>query len=166
MYLLAHPLALPPLPPLSLVSLLSFPPPFVSPVIFASASLFVLAALVASVWQPDESRAEAAEQRAHASKEFDETHKRIGGVELVKIDLSDQRACGTCTPEDSTGERHSSSICALCADTWLCRTVVKGWRFARWLAGYDLYPLLLLNFYFRFSFAVYKYVILPFHAIR
>jgi len=45
-----------------------------------------------------------------------------------------------------------------CMDNPVCRTVVKVWRFARWLAGYDLYPLLSLNFFFRFSFAAYKSV--------
>lgn len=36
--------------------------------------------------------------------------------------------------------------------------MVKAWRFAKWLGGYDLYPLLSLNFFFRFSFAAYKSV--------
>ena len=38
----------------------------------------------------------------------------------------------------------------------LCRCLRKIWVFARWLSGYDLYPLLSLNFFFRFAFAAYK----------
>ena len=39
-----------------------------------------------------------------------------------------------------------------------CRCLRKTYRFLLWLAGYDLYPLLSLNFFFRFAFAAYKSV--------
>lgn len=114
-----------------------------------SASLFVFAAFIAFVWQPDERKVEAAE----AAHEEAEGHKKIGGVEMVKIDLSDQRACGA-----QTGIDADLSRCVLCTDNKVARSLSKAWKFACWLAGYDLYPLLSLNFFFRFAFAAYKSV--------
>ena len=45
-----------------------------------------------------------------------------------------------------------------CTSWGPCRYFRKTWKFARWLAQYDLYPLLSLNFFFRFAFAAYKSV--------
>ena len=66
-------------------------------------------------------------------------------MKLVKIDLSEGA-------DDSTAEAHS------CASSGPGRNFRKMWKFMRWLAQYDLYPLLSLNFFFRFAFAAYKSV--------
>ena len=117
---------------------------------FASAALFILAALITFVWQPDEAKVERTVQ-----PEDPATHKTVSGVEMVKIDLSGQRAG---SEPGCASDSAEASQCGVCTDNRVCRTLVKAWRFAKWLGGYDLYPLLSLNFYFRFSFAVYKSV--------
>jgi len=121
-----------------------------------SAGIFVVAALLAFLWKPDEAKAEAQEHKGltPAEEAADDTHKRVGGIEMVKIDLGATKGCG-----DAEGATDGAGTkCLYCTDNKVCRSVVKAWRFAKWLGGYDLYPLLSLNFFFRFSFAAYKSV--------
>ena len=53
-------------------------------------------------------------------------------------------------------EGDDASRCAVCPSNPFCVRLSKAWKFAVWLAKYDLYPLLSLNFFFRFAFAAYK----------
>jgi MFS family permease len=129
----------------------------------SSGFLFLCAALLALLWRPDETKAEANDKGMDTAMEDgqkDSTHKRVGGIEMVKIDLSGQRGC---EPDGRVGVNGGvnggdASCMGSLADNAVCRRLIKAWRFARWLGGYDLYPLLSLNFFFRFSFAAYKSV--------
>jgi MFS family permease len=112
-----------------------------------SAALFVLAAFIAFVWSPDEKKAEVNVELGKAPT--DDKHKTVGGVEMVKIDLTETRRS-----RDSA--EAADSCCGSLSEYPLCRKAGKMWKFALWLAGYDLYPLLSLNFFFRFAFAAYK----------
>jgi len=105
-----------------------------------SASLFVIAAAIGVAWRE--------EMPPKPPTAEDSTHKTVGGVSMVKIDLSKTRPCG---PD---GEENSAR-CGLCSEN---SRLTKAWKFAVWLNGYDLYPLLSLNFFFRFAFAAYKSV--------
>jgi len=127
-----------------------------------SAALCMLAALVAFLWRPDESHVEQVQMKRSKTAMLDgeelqrhlETHKTVGGVKMVKIDLSDLRTGGA----ESEGQLSPREAGSECCNYKPCRMVRKAWRFAKWLAQYDLYPLLSLNFFFRFAFAAYKSV--------
>ena len=132
-----------------------------------SAALCCLAALIAICWQPDEKRVEEATMQRSDSFQlkgeelaaYKSTHKTVDGVKLIKIDLN----AGPPKPDQESGRRREDRASAErfhdgCMAWGPCRYFRKTWKFARWLAQYDLYPLLSLNFFFRFAFAAYKSV--------
>jgi len=117
-----------------------------------SAILCLLGALVAICWQPGQ---EAEERATRASTVVqDGSNKLSSGVQMVKLDLepvmNSNSVEGALSPSSQDGARGG------CMDGKLCRCMRKMWWLAKWLAKYDLYPLLTLNFFFRFAFAAYK----------
>jgi len=129
-----------------------------------SCGLCVLGAMLCALWRPSEKPAPPLASSASASRlegadleRYEETHKTVGGVKMVKIDLTATRADGASEGlESPSGATAASGACASLFACGACRCLRKTYRFARWLAGYDLYPLLTLNFFFRFAFAAYK----------
>ena len=124
-------------------------------------------AILAMLWQPDEPRKGESDRKSLQREqstvgmseaqiaEHRQTHQTVNGVKMVKISLSDAKESYpvdvTNTPATSSQEP-TSGICA----GSLCRCFRTTFLFMKWLAGYDLYPLLSLNFFFRFAFAAYK----------
>ena len=134
-----------------------------------SAGLCVLAAFIAFLWQPDESKVDekflkrsvSANLAGEELEEHLKTHKTVNGVKMVKIDLSEaEEHADAPFPVDQASPRANRDPFAepTCWDYKPCRVARKAWRFAKWLGQYDLWPLLSLNFVFRFAFAAYKSV--------
>ena len=121
-----------------------------------ASAMCLAGAVLAILWTPDESLAEKKKgmnrsqstvgMNSEELQKHRETHQTVAGTKYVKISLSDNDAVpeqeGLSTPKGSS----------ICMPRWLRKLCI----FAKWLAGYDLYPLLSLNFFFRFAFAAYK----------
>ena len=135
---------------------------------FLSAALCLLAAAIAFVWRPDEKRVDAARMQRSESytlkgdelAEYQASHKTVDGVKLIKIDLSEAKQQPEAFPVEQQPPRERwMDEALLCPGIPIrCPTLRKTFKFMRWLAQYDLYPLLSLNFFFRFAFAAYKSV--------
>jgi len=128
-----------------------------------TSGMCVAGALLALLWRPPEKEksvggpdSPARLQRNMSTvgmndeqlSEYMKTHKMVNGVKMVKIDLSE-----AATDKDRATAEHKDLIGE---EERACSGLRKAWLFAKWLAGYDLYPLLSLNFFFRFAFAAYK----------
>ena len=74
---------------------------------------------------------------------------------MIKIDLSEPGKEEAFPVEEGEPTPKASDYCCECCAPCL-RPFRKLWKLARWLGQYDLYPLLSLNFFFRFAFAAYK----------
>ena len=88
--------------------------------------------------------------------EHRKTHQTVNGVKMVKISLNDTKESYPVDETNVPGGGGGGAPPTGCMAWPVCRFLRKSWLFARWLAGYDLYPLLSLNFFFRFAFAAYK----------
>lgn len=138
-----------------------------------SAFLFFTGFLIALVWRPQPKVAvephDHLEERPPSPhdalvEDGSKTTKTEGGVQYVKVDLTSDPA----HPHGDHSRRKvrrveytlDEAFCGACTYLWsrMPVRVVKTMRFLGWLAGYDVYPLLCLNFVFRFAFAVYKSV--------
>ena len=142
-----------------------------------SAALCVAAALICLAWRPDEKAVDQSQLRRSSSYQKQmagdlqglaahrKTHKVVNGVRMVKIDLTES----TPADEDAPGEEGAGTVPAAasagstnprssCSTLGPCRFARKVWMFGRWLSTHGLYPLLSLNFFFRFAFAAYKSV--------
>lgn len=134
--------------------------------VFLSSALCVLAAFIGMCWTP-----ESVDQalRRKSITQASPTHKTVGGVKMVKIDLgsgpndnSDREEGG----EGGEGGEVRRAERSCCTNNRLCRCIRKAYKLAIWLAKYDLYPLMTLNFFFRFAFAAYKSIFAFFCAAR
>lgn len=140
--------------------------------VWFSAALCALGCLIALVWKPEQKL--VPDPRSSAVSEPPSPHDALtekdgerweNGVRMVKIDL-------TTDPAHPHGRRRSlrhrepeytldEFCCGGCSYLWSSPRLSrarKAYRFLAWLAGYDVYPLLTMNFVFRLSFAVYKSV--------
>ena len=133
-----------------------------------SAGLCVLASFISFLWHPDEAKVD--EARMQRSNTFAlkgdelahhlETHRTVNGVKMVRIDLGGEEEATSPTEAAARDSRDASGSGGEggCCQRKPCRTARKAWRFAKWLGTYDLWPLMSLNFFFRFAFAAYKSV--------
>lgn len=129
-----------------------------------AAALFLLGALVAAIWQPDETAVEAelrrkssdvallakAEEGGEGEGEVEgvsgggpwsgrgRSRTTVNGVKYVKVEVQ-------------TGSESRLERCGACG-----RGLHKCWLLLLYLAQFSVYPLLTLNFFFRFAFAAYK----------
>ena len=125
-------------------------------VAWLTAALCLAAALLTAAWQPEEKRQASLQRESSTANlsdkelvEHHKTHKVVNGVKMVKLSVSDGDG------GDAQSKNKSEEL--LCPSIPVrCPALRKTWTLARWLAGYDLYPLLSLNFFFRFAFAAYK----------
>ena len=139
-----------------------------------SAALCVAVALICLAWRPDEKAVDQSQLRRSSSYQKQmagdlqglaahrKTHKVVNGVRMVKIDLTEstpadedapgEEGAGTAPPPAPSPTRGAlAAPSARAASRARCGCSAAGFR-------HGLYPLLSLNFFFRFAFAAYKSV--------
>ncbi|KAL1500071.1 hypothetical protein AB1Y20_012746 [Prymnesium parvum] len=120
-----------------------------------AAALCLAAALITIMWHPIEEvgvrRGASGELTGEALQKHQETHKEVNGVKLVKLDLAEGDTRSEASSQPSSAQHGWRA--------WrLCVCMRKTYKLSIWLGKHGLYPLLLLNFFFRFAFAAYKSV--------
>lgn len=132
-----------------------------------AAALNLAGALLALLWTPDQSLKGASQNKgltretstvgmnAKEIAEHRQTHQTVNGVKMVKISLNDAKEGYPVDATNAAGAKSQEPTSGLRAGP-VCRYVRTMVLFLKWLGGYDLYPLLSLNFFFRFAFAAYK----------
>ncbi len=139
--------------------------------VWLSVALFLIAVFVCACWRPDGSLilprknmedTVTATMSQEQTARYEETHKTVAGVKLVKLNLNSRPEGSLSYPTSPRGIEGLGSPSSLrepaCCDNRLWRFCTLSWKLAMWVAQYDLYPLLTLNFFFRFAFAAYKSV--------
>lgn len=119
-----------------------------------------LAALITLAWRPDEAAVDKANSAVKAAVapgpkdagDAEQQRKDVGGITYVKIDLSEVEG-GQSPKQEGLASPGPQTRCGK-----LARSLHKGWLFMLWLGKHGIYPLLTLNFVFRFAFSVYKTV--------
>jgi len=119
-----------------------------------AAALFCASGFICMCWRPDEDTVEAVLRRrasraglsGEALDKHDQSRKTVGGVKFIKV-----------TVDGAGGEEGDGGSTPLWAK---CGAVGKSWHKAyilfAYLAKQGVFPLLFLNFFYRFAFAAYK----------